>query len=69
MTEHAYVDGRCEICGDLAAHNVNKDRPCVRRPEPASRPIPASVVDDIYDRIQELRREKDAQLAEPTFTE
>lgn len=71
MAEHSFVEGVCRYCG--ASFAVGDDqRTCLtgKDREPVARPIPISVfaeVDPIYDRIQELKRERDAQLAQTTL--
>ena len=73
MAEHSFVEGVCRYCGaSYRADDVQ--RTCLSHGERKAlvRPIPVSVlaeVDPIYQRIQELRRERDAQLAQTTLIE
>jgi hypothetical protein len=70
VNQHDYVEGKCQHCGDRHADNAARDRRCVSRIIPRS--IPTSVfaeIDPIYQRILELRRERDAVLSTATLTE
>lgn len=70
MAEHSFNEGVCRYCG--AQQTAGEDqRTCLSRAEQANqpRPVPKSVfaeVDPLYERIQELKREKDQQLAATT---
>ena len=67
VRKHDYVDGKCQHCGDKESDNAGADRACVARAMP--HPTPVSVfaeIDPIYNRIQELRAERAANLSATT---
>lgn len=72
--QHSFVEGVCRYCGAQFVAGEDQ-RTCLSTSEREAakvRPIPVSVfaeIDPIFDRIQELRRERDAQLAQTTLIE
>lgn len=73
MSEHSFVNQVCRYCGATFVAGEDQ-RSCLshKEREAIPRPVPTSVfaeIDPIYARIQELRRERDAQLAEPMTIE